>query len=69
MAARRERRPEPQQARHGKANGNAKLREVDVSLIRALRAHGVKQTLLCAMFEVSPASVSHIVTGKQRRLG
>lgn len=61
------RNPQPQQSRPGTANGRAKLRDVDVALMRALAQHGVKQTMLCAMFDASPARVSLIVRGQAWR--
>ena len=67
MPARREQRREPAQSRAGTANGLAKLRPVDVALIRALAQHGVRQRMLCAMFEIAPASVSQIVSGNAWR--
>lgn len=57
------RREMPTQARAGTANGRAKLRDVDVALMRALAQHGVQQRMLCTMFAVSPERVSHIVRG------
>jgi hypothetical protein len=55
----------PACARRGTENGRAKLRDVDVHLIRALRQSGIRQTMLCAIFAVSPYTVSQIVRGQK----
>jgi hypothetical protein len=48
----------------GTDNGRAKLRDIDVALIRALHKHGFQQRMLCTMFSVSPYTVSMIVRNK-----
>jgi hypothetical protein len=48
-------------AHKGTDNARAKLRDLDVMLIRALYKHGFQQAMLCVMFGVSHGTMSMIV--------
>lgn len=60
--SRKSSRPPP--PHRGVENGRAKLRDVDVILIRAMYNYGFSQRILCVMFGVRRYTISMIVRNK-----
>ncbi|MGW5239481.1 HNH endonuclease [Monashia sp. NPDC004114] len=50
-----------------KGRGTVKISNADVPRVRALVASGMTQRAVAARFGVAPCTVSHIVTGRNRR--
>lgn len=51
----------------GEHNGNAKLYDSEVELIRKLINAGIKQKIIAAMFKITQTTVSNIKSGYRRR--